>query len=200
VHRSKPLEFVKVADLAPNLRYSPPYFHRSNSSLTKKWRKKEYPTVSLEDVKKELPYLTPDFLIDTPDEYLLFFWTSVATFEVVYPEEQGQLHIPNAPPKEVKRRGMMPVPEVEPKIRDSRGQFVGTTCGIAKEDLEADGRKSGKYEFIVIGRRQILDFPPVLLVLQVENRDGTKHRVNVGEIQEEAWVLAEHKWTLVALG
>lgn len=200
MHRSKPLEFVKTADLATDLIYSRPYYRRSNSSLTKKWRKEEYPTVSLADVQRELPYLTPDFLSQTPDEYLLFFWTSVATFEVIYPQEQGQLHMVNVPPKEVKRRGMVPNLEVAPKIKDDRGEYVGETRGIIKEDLDIDGRGTGKYEFIVIGRSQLLDFPAQLAVLQVENKDRTRHRVNVGTISEEAWVRAEHKWTLVALG
>jgi len=200
VHRSEPLGFVKVADLATELIYSRPYYQRSNSSLTKKWRKEEFPTVSLADVQRELPGLTLDFLRQTPEEHLLFFWTSVATFEVVYPQEQGLLHIAGAPPKEVKRRGMLPNLEIAPKVKDSKGEYVGETCGIIKEDLDIDGRGTGKYEFIVIGRRQIFDSPAQLVVLQVEHKDGTRRRVNVGSIEEEAWVRAEHKWTLVALG
>ena len=33
----------------------------------------------------------------------------------------------------------------------------------------------------------------MLVVLQIVRRDGTEDRINVGDIKEAAWVLAEHR-------
>ena len=84
---------------------------------------------------------------------------------------------------------------------DCNGNEVGSVCGMLGVDREAGGYEDGVGDFIVVGRRQILDFKSELVVLQVEkDKQGIVWRVNQGEIDEEAWVDAKHEWRLVALG
>jgi hypothetical protein len=66
-----------------------------------------------------------------------------------------------------------------------------------------------QHDFIVLGwrdrsaQRALSEYKslfPVLLVLQIEWRDGIAYRVGCGEIGEEAWQRADHKWKLIVLG
>jgi len=111
-----------VADLAPNLVYPPPTFVRSTTPLTLKWRLVQNPTVSMAQLHKQNTRLSPSILNNTPDDHLLFFWTSSATFELFYPDDEdinqgkkegerdtkNENKVPERPGKEKKQREIGP--------------------------------------------------------------------------------------------
>lgn len=68
------------------------------------------------------------------------------------------------------------------------------------EHFEKGKYDQGNWEFVVVGRSQVLEFPTGLVILQVE-RDSASltRRVNIGEVSEEAWMKAERTWKLIAL-
>jgi len=145
------LKFLKIAELVENVKYPPLFYFRSSTALTLKWRLVEDPVVSEAEVKKHVPQLRLDKITQYPDEYLLFFWSSCATFEVVYDADSEVKDGIDAPEPWQKRLGAS---ANRPQIRDTRGNCVGSTCGIFAQDREAGGYVDGNYNFIVIGRRQ----------------------------------------------
>lgn len=61
---------------------------------------------------------------------------------------------------------------------------------------------SGRHEFVVVGRRafsEVPDMPPMVLALQIRWEKGLAVRVNIAEIDEEAWIRAGPTWRLVAM-
>ena len=68
------------------------------------------------------------------------------------------------------------------------------------EGWEDDGNGQGRHEFVILGSRRNQFSDPMLLVLQIEWRDAIAHRVNCGEIKEEAWEREPHTWKLIPLG
>lgn len=149
------------------------------------------------DLETNLPHITSNLLAKFPEEHLLIFWTSSATFDVVYPEEEDTSI---GGPEGIRKRVPLSLFKPRAKIRNQQKNNVGSACGIAAVDRESGGHKTGLYEFIVLGRREVLDFKPELVVLRIERRDGIAYRMNQGVIYEETWVEAKHKWELVALG
>jgi hypothetical protein len=165
-----------------------------------KWRIEEDAVVSAAQIR-QLHGLKFDLGNETlyPDEYLIFFWTSTATFEVAY-DVGGRSEAERSKPWRRREYPSVVGSTVNRlQIKDGYGNVAGSACGMSEENQVPEGDATGLYDFVVVGRRQILHFEPVLIALQVEYRDGVAYRRNIAEIAEEAWVRAEHKWALIVL-
>jgi hypothetical protein len=185
LQQNSPFVLVKATDIVQDTKHPPPCSTQGSTLLTSKWKVVSSPTVTTSDLETQLPHLSRDVLAGYPDNYLLFFWASIASFKVIDDKEQIFWN-------EVKTRN--------PKIVNADGNIVGIT-GPLPPNARATNRCTAEiHEFVVIGRRQILHFKPQLSVLQVESSDGIMYRMNTGDVDEEAWVRAEPKWNLVVLG
>ena len=139
------------------------------------WKLSHNQLVILEDLDAEHPQLLSAKLSKIPETQLIFFWTSSAFFTLVPPENNDGRHS---------------------TIVDSSGNAVGSTGTMVSDDWESDGSGRGRHEFVVLGSRRNQFSHPVLLVLQIEWRDAIAHRLNCGEIKEEAWERGTHTWNL----
>ncbi|RYP75208.1 hypothetical protein DL771_002533 [Monosporascus sp. 5C6A] len=142
------------------------------------WKRSHNKLVTLGDLKSQHPRLLSTRLSKIPETQLIFFWTSSAFFTLVLPDNNDGHYS---------------------TIVDSSGNAVGSTGTMVSEGWEGDGNGPGRYEFVVLGSRRNQFSDPMLLVLQIEWRDDIAHRVNCGEIKEEAWEKASHTWKLIPL-
>ncbi|PVG00464.1 HET-domain-containing protein [Serendipita vermifera] len=180
VHYDSPLRVLKVADTVSSSHPTQvPCIEEGNTELRNQWKPDHDLTVSVEDIEIHLKNVY-DKLVEIPEEHIIFFWTSLATFTLEPVSTQGNQN-------------------TAPRILDSTGKQVGT-MGIMKNEYWQSGHYDrGEHEFVVIGSRRFYTFDPILAVLQIERREGIAYRVNIGEINEEDWVKAQRGWTLVAL-
>ncbi|KAL2126094.1 hypothetical protein VTI74DRAFT_1702 [Chaetomium olivicolor] len=140
------------------------------------WKAGHDQPVELADLTSSLPQLP-----DIPETLVLFFWTSSAFFTVV--TNHGT---------------------PAPSLVNTSGDVVGSVKPMPPEDdhRTSEGQRLGQHEFIVIGssRSTYPGAEPVLLVLQIEWRQGIAYRVNFGEVKERFWEAVPHTWKLIALG
>ena len=185
--------------MADGLKYSPPVYARSSTPLTMEWRIEEDAVVSAAQIR-QLHGLKFDLEKGTlyPDEYLIFFWTSTAKFEVTYEVASGGAKR-SEPWHRREDASVVGCNVNRLQIKDGQGNVAGSACGMFEVNRIPGGDATGLYNFVVVGRRQILHFEPVLIALQVEYRDGVAYRKNIAEIAEKAWVQAEPKWALIVL-
>lgn len=83
-----------------------------------------------------------------------------------------------------------------------KGKRVGTLDSMGLGHWTQKPDLSGLQEFVAVGRRaiaEIPDMPAVVLALQIRWEDGLASRVNIAEIEEEAWIGAEPTQKLIAL-
>ncbi|KAI0533970.1 HET-domain-containing protein [Xylaria digitata] len=144
------------------------------------WKYNHNQVVTLADLASEYPLLHSTTLGIIPETQLIFFWTSCAFFTLVPPSNSAS------------PRGFTVV--------DSRGDAVGSTGIIVSDHVESPNHGQGRHEFIVLGSRRNQFSDPMLLVLQIEWQDAIAHRINWGEIREEAWEREPHVWKLIPLG
>jgi hypothetical protein len=167
------------------------YAHKSSPLIVERISPPSYndAPVTLDHIAQNLPGLTEATLSDYPDEHVVFFWTLTAKFKVCGGNQNDTFLSTSSFGK--------------PSILDVTGKIVGSTCQMLDEHWEFSGGDNGTYEFAIIARRSIPDIPdiaPVALVLQLKrNGDGTVERINIGEIEEEAWLAAEPQRSLVAM-
>ncbi|KAA8627872.1 hypothetical protein SMACR_08522 [Sordaria macrospora] len=158
-------------------------------------------SVTLEDIYDNLPSLTPEVLLDTPDDQLIFFWTESARFKLSNLKVQGPSVLQDNP---------LHVKEYTKYYRDiinDEGDVVGKThpCDPEAKDIGLDEHGDGKCEFIRLANNYLPFCDPEKLVMQVrrgtgkENKD-VRYRVNLAEIKKEAWKSVYVKRVLVALG
>ncbi|KAF2399435.1 HET-domain-containing protein [Trichodelitschia bisporula] len=143
--------------------------------------------VTWDNVVSQLPSLAAGSLFEYPDEYVIFFWTDTATFTL----RGGN---PSTLYSTIKGN---------PDILDATGNVIGNTNQMLDEHWESGGYDNGTHEFALIARRAIDEIPdimPMVLALQLERHsDGTCRRVNIGEINEKAWLAASPCRRLIAL-
>jgi len=154
------------------------------------WRHSRSPEITFAHVKKELPNLTEDVLKGFADEYLLFFWAESAFLEMLAPDPDtvGQTT------RDIMRIGF-------PIIMNSSGKEIGTAESINKHYWQ-DKANSGWTEFIAIGRRCVADIPDtptMIIALQIRWENGVAYRVNIAEINEDAWLDASPTLKSIAL-
>ncbi|KAI1113012.1 HET-domain-containing protein [Nemania sp. NC0429] len=145
------------------------------------WKDGHAQLVTLADVASEHPMLHSAKLSTIPETQLIYFWTSSAFFTLVPPDGD------NANIR-------------QSTITDSRGNAVGSTGTTVSDDGDSGRYGRGRYEFVVLGSRRNQFSDPVLLVLQIEWRDGIAYRVNCGEIEEGPWERELRTWKLIPLG
>ncbi|KAI1279621.1 HET-domain-containing protein [Xylaria sp. FL0933] len=145
-----------------------------------RWKQNQDQHVTLADLALEHPILHTKKLSAIPETQLIFFWTTCAFFAVA--------PIDNTPGQ---RRF---------EIVDSHGHVVGSTGIIETDYIENPDCSKGRHEFIVLGSRRNQFSEPMLLVIQIEWRDGVAYRTNWGEIEEGAWERESYAWKLVPLG
>lgn len=77
----------------------------------------------------------------------------------------------------------------------------GKVGNVNKMDSDYGLEEGGRLcEFVAVARRQVPEFPAVVVALQVRWEDGVAYRVNVGGIAEETWMEVQRRaWKLVAL-
>jgi hypothetical protein len=148
-----------------------------DSGTDKEWKLHTYQAVNIADVNENLPDIMEDTIIRVPPEQYLFFWTSSAVFELQRRDNESR-----------------------PTVVDLTGTLVGNMGPMSEDHWTRGKYDSGFQEFIVIGSRRSFDIKPELIVLQIEWRDGVAFRVNIGEINEDAWIKADRTWKLIALG
>lgn len=136
--------------------------------------------VQLEDALVTHSQLTTQALLDIPCGHIIFFWAYNAFFDV-------------SPAGPVSSNPDRPI------LLDNDGAEVGSTGPMQDSHWQSSGANRGRWEFIAIGRRQLLDFEAFYTVLQIERTDGLALRVNMGEICERDWLRARQKKILVAL-
>jgi hypothetical protein len=210
------LQLRCIRDSVPNV----PGFQYGLQSST--WNASKEHVVTLDLISRFYPSLTSSALATIPEYHILFFWTSVAIFRVtpvsgeksfvpLY-DSVAQMACSRCKTLEQHRSGALEpeggtlesLPPSPPHILDASGSVVGSTCRMTSEYFRIGSYDTGMHEFIVIGRRHVEElgdeFPAQLLVMQVEMKDGIYHRVNIGEIEENAWDAAGSEWRLIALG
>ena len=183
IHRKKPLRFHHVTPKPGGLTESDLW---TNSDIQRE-------EVAVEQLKEQLPNLTEEALAQWAEEILLFFWTHLASFRVVYAKTSG----PASSYAEY-------AGQIRPVVEDAVGNVIGSVCKTT-----AAGSDSRFEEFVAIGRRQIGGIPeslaeeicpPAILALQVErDQYGVCSRVNYAEIDLKAWMRGESKRSLIAL-
>jgi hypothetical protein len=146
--------------------------------------------ICLADIINEYPCLTDIRLLDTPDDQMIFFRADCARCQVSSPvlSLEGAYN-PRNPvySKCVKHHR---------NIIDNAGRVVGKTS-----TCEASEKNENRvWDFIHIADNRTFSTEPRKIVLQVEFRDGIFHRINIGEISEEAWERTMPMSRLVALG
>jgi hypothetical protein len=177
IHQLSPLSVVRVVATAPRVSWS----HLVDPGpdvmeLRDQWKTHPSLDVSLDDIKAHLPEVY-DKLSDLPEETTLFFWANVAVFTLQFVSDR----------------------RLWARVLDDSGESVGEVGAMTGEHWERRTYGQGEHEFIVIGSRYIEGFKSYVVVLQIERKDGFVYRVNVGEIDEEAWVKAERRWELIAM-
>jgi hypothetical protein len=151
----------------------------SASTYSARWKPEQDLLVSLSDVEKHLPSLYKR-LISIPDELTLFFWASSALLTLKHDGDDS--------------------PSIKPIITDITGKAIGTMGKMNLEHWKTGNYNSQPNELIVIGSRRPNGFDPVLILLHIAWRDGIAYRINIGEIEEAAWIIAQREWKLIALG
>lgn len=195
VNRSEQLRFAPISEiLESNIRF------KGSEELEKVNSDKPFPSwketgtyaVDLQHVEAEIPGLTASKLRRMPDCHNLFFWSSTASFHVDKAVGFGSEVLTM---EEYAKRN-------NPSIRDRNGMPIGTVRWMNPvhwADMKEDSRPC---DFVVIGRRHIPELSAEtaeVLALQIRWKDGTAERVNIAEINEQAWIGAVPKWKLVAL-
>lgn len=157
-------------------------------------------SVTLDDIYDNLPSMTPEVLLDIPDDQLIFFWTESARFKLSELKVQTPLQQEN--PLQVKE-----YTKYYREILDDDGQVVGKThpCDPTAQDIGVDESGDGKCEFIRIANNYLPFCDPEKLAMQVRRGTGkydrdVRYRINLAEIKKEAWKQVYEKRVLVALG
>ncbi|KAK3500481.1 heterokaryon incompatibility protein-domain-containing protein [Neurospora crassa] len=158
-------------------------------------------SVTLDDIYDNLPSMTPEVLLDIPDDQLIFFWTESARFKLSELKVQGP-SVLQENPLQVKE-----YTKYYREIIDDGGQVVGRThpCDPTAQDIGEDDKGDGKCEFIRIANNYLPFCEPEKLAMQVRRGSGkynrdVRYRVNLAEIKKEAWKQVYEKRVLVALG
>ncbi|KAK3396988.1 HET-domain-containing protein [Sordaria brevicollis] len=128
--------------------------------------------VTLDMVMAEIPDLTFTRLSTIPDDQLLFFWTETARFFLSPPPNQFD-------------RGR--------SVFNEKGEYCGDVGPLPGAEIATSENQHA--EFIAVRR-----FTYICLVLQVERRDGIAYRVNMGQIDAQAWRRSRPRRELIALG
>jgi Heterokaryon incompatibility protein (HET) len=178
VHRTSPLEIVAVriestGDIMSQVLSS--FLCNSYSE----WKPNHDLLVSLNDIAQHLPSLY-ERLSSIPDELTLFFWASSALLTL---RNDGEDSI-----------------TIQPTIVDDTGKPIGTMGKMSLEHWNASKYNNQLSELIVIGSRRPTGYNPVLILLHITWRDEIAYRVNIGEIEEAAWMGVQRVWKLIALG
>lgn len=191
----------------------------SNKSLDRVlWRPEQNRVVDLRLLKCHLHDLVAR-LSKLPSHHILFFWTSQAQIQVSVPPEGREKLRLNEPELSflcidchsveqhlsgANSNGDSSGQTSPPNILDSAGNVVGTLSRMHENFWKHGTYNTGMQDFIVLGRRHIAElgdeYPATLLVMQVEQKDGLWHRLNMGEVSEDAWNKVDSKWSLIALG
>lgn len=145
------------------------------------------------NVQHHLPELTEARLQREPEGHILFFWASSAKFIVESPLDLDQ-----------KRGGWSTYfgKPSQPSIKDHEGTSIGSLDHMGERHWVQTRQTTGLQEFVAVGRRALQElpgFPAIILALQVRWENGVAERVNIGEIEEAAWIAADPTWKLVAL-
>ena len=155
-------------------------YERSGRLASGAWTANSELDVSLADIALHYPSLQPAQLESIPEDQILFFWASSASFD---------LEPASNNPKAKK-----------PMIVTDSGKQVGTVNPVTVEHLKDGPFDRGKHEFLVLGTRRNAFWDPKLLVIQIVWHKGIAYRVNCGEIEEDAWLSHPSRWILIALG
>lgn len=90
------------------------------------------------------------------------------------------------------------------RLKHNGTRGIHNTQGDQVGDLEKafEGATEDEGELVVIGsiRMAIIELEPLLMVLHIVDRDGIKERINIGQIQENAWIEARPAIKLIVLG
>lgn len=170
--------------------YENPYFPRTS------WCNNETLDVTWIDIQQNLPALTEARIRDVTDEHILFFWASSASFEVA-----GGIKS-DAQNEEIYNNNLRSSQRAD--IKDHHGDLIGQMERIAHSE-QAESVLSGRQEFIALGRQDIgieelrSEFPPKIVAMQIHWEDDLAYRINIAEIDQEAWEAAQPVWRLIAL-
>ncbi|KAI1179265.1 HET-domain-containing protein [Nemania sp. FL0916] len=145
------------------------------------WKRHHNQLITLADVASQHSNLNSAKLATIPEMQLIFFWTSSIFFTLAPPESNSGTVRYSA-------------------IVDSLGEAIGSTGTMISSHGESSDYNQGRHEFVVLGSRRNQFSDPMLLVLQIEWRDTIAHRVNSGEVKEDAWKKEPHTWKLIPLG
>lgn len=148
--------------------------------------------VSLDDVYKNVPELTLERLHDMPDDQLLFFWAESAHFLVSGPIKIIAWFPTN---KSLEKR----YTKYYRNITDLDGNPVGktATCDEISDDEEGE---AGVCEFILIASNRPPEYTHQKVTMQIKRQGGIAYRVNIADIQADAWSKAKATRTLIPFG
>ncbi|OOF97382.1 hypothetical protein ASPCADRAFT_166162 [Aspergillus carbonarius ITEM 5010] len=158
------------------IRHTPSQYELSPRTILPSWKLHQDQTISLSDLSK---IQIPLNLEETPDTLYLFFWASSARFTL-------------------RPRNTSPICQSE--VVNADGVVIGETGKAVHDDEGCHCTIETPHEFIVIASRRNQFTEAMLLVFQVEWWEGIAYRVNIAEIEENAWVRASPVWKLIVMG
>lgn len=168
--------------------------HYADSSPAAPWMGNQPAEVTVNDLKTHLHQVSERTLLSRPDEYIVFFWASCARFTVHYDPP-----LATATFKSYYGYGT----EELPKVLSVNKTVVGTLCRMSEGHWKNNPPDDTLEDFVAVGRRsvpEIPDYPAKILAMQIKRGDdGLAIRINMAEIEEQAWTTAERAWKLVAL-
>ena len=152
--------------------------------------------ITLSTIQTNLPSITLETLLSTPENHILFFWTASAFFAI------------DEPPRLINTQDFRwekhyfrdEDPRSHLRCRKT-GKVVGSMDNMGPTHWRSIDKTIEAWEFVRLGHVQLDAGSPVtILALQIRWEDGVAYRMNLAEIEEVAWDEALPIQKLVALG
>ncbi|KAH8889258.1 HET-domain-containing protein, partial [Thozetella sp. PMI_491] len=188
VLRNTPLRLVRISRLTmdvPGDRRALPFANRlavpaMQSPLA----------VYLDDITLHFPELPIDRLKGIPDDQIIFFWTEVATF-TVSATIQRELWTKDRHPNNRTEYQIL-----QREVLEGSGKVIGQISPCESTGTN-DSEQSA--EFALLATSALAGSQGKVLALQIETKEGVAYRVNIAEIEEQAWRNADTQRRLIAL-
>lgn len=196
VLKNTPLELVRTSTLTPEADTHAPTSHKQNDDP-------DASLVTLDMIVTELPDLTFDRLSLIPDDQILFFWAETAHFFLSPLSKSNHSSDRGRPIYDEKGEycgDVGPLPGAVGAVDDDADEEDdfgrdSSSARDAKGTSTSTSNNNQRAEFIALRR-----FTYICLVLQVERREGIVYRVNIWQIDAQAWRRSRLRRELVALG
>lgn len=185
IHKCNPL---RLSEICPTHEFE---VRQDTQQQLKPMKSRTKEVVLWEDVCTHLPLINEERLSGIPNQHLLFFWTTTAHFEV-----EAQTHIQQYEGAHDYRGAGDDI-----SLKNDTGSVVGKVCKLGvQEDSDIFG-KSTRAEFAIIGKRSVpgVEGTSLIIALQLKWEGDIAVRMNIAEINEDAWADGHPTRRLIAL-